>query len=243
MGYNDTKTALGIAFADNVTNDITPAVARTQLEAIIDALDGYKFQGVAAPVTSANTDEGKIMYFATEAGTYTDFNNIVVNAGEFAVLTNNAGAGWVKNTLGASQAVTEYQDNDLWIRATGAGVTGLLVAGVLTVTVPSGVRLHYLRFNTDATAISGASDFTVRIDDQNGVANQGTVDTFAPPQVAFLKRDNLSNDPPTPGFPFVYTQGAGDDPQVQITDYGSDQIDIKFISVDAFTDFSVIITF
>jgi len=243
MGYATTKAAIDAAFADNVTNDITPAITRTNLKAMIDALDGYKFQGVATPATSATTDEGKIMFFATEAGTYTNFNSIVVNAGEFVVLTNDAGGGWVKNTLGSSQAVQEYQHNDLWIKATGTGVTGVLVAGVLTVTVPSGVRLHYLRFNTNATDISGAADFTVRIDDQNGVANQGTVDTFAPPMTAFINRDNLSNDPPTSAFPFVYTQGDANDPQVQIVDYGSDQVDVKFIGVDNYTEFSVIITF
>lgn len=241
MAYTTLKAAIDSALPTNGTNSITALAHRTILKQAVDDLAAYDFKGIAAPGDTPAAFDGKVYYMTAEAGTYTNFGGLTVSAGELVLLTNDGG-GWVKNTLGFSVGVNSYQHNDCWIRATGSGVTTALVAGVLTVTIPSGVRLQYLRFNTNSTDLAAASDLTIRIDDQNGDVNQGTVDTFCPPIAQIIQRDNLSNDPPTLANPFEYTVDNAPSPQQQITNYGSDQIDITFKNIDSYDKFSVVLS-
>lgn len=63
---------------------------------------GYKYAGVAHPSTNPGTPNQNIFYIAGEAGTYTNFANIVVPDGELAILKYNG--SWQKeDTGGATQ--------------------------------------------------------------------------------------------------------------------------------------------
>lgn len=55
------------------------------------------FGGYAEPSTTPDTSKGKIMYIATQAGTYTDFDSLVVDDG-ITILTYD-GASWAKQPI------------------------------------------------------------------------------------------------------------------------------------------------
>ena len=67
---------------------------------------GYLYAGVAVLTptpTSPGTPAGKVFYLVTEAGTYTNFSNLVVNAGEVAIFKYN-GSSWSKDSTGLATA-------------------------------------------------------------------------------------------------------------------------------------------
>ena len=58
--------------------------------------NGYIFKGVATPTTNPGTTTEKCAYIASEAGTYTNFGNLVVTG--LSVLTYN-GTAWSASSL------------------------------------------------------------------------------------------------------------------------------------------------
>ena len=74
-----------------------------KLGGVAPYLEGYLYVGVATPVTDPQTANitQKVYYRATEAGTYTDFDGLVVNAGEVCNLKWN-GSAWSKEVTGAA---------------------------------------------------------------------------------------------------------------------------------------------
>ena len=82
-------------------------------------LEGYQYMGVAK-LTPAATDPGtptqKVFYLASEPGTYTNFDNLVVADGEVAVLKYNG--SWSKDTPGIASAA--YVDSVDAVKKTGA---------------------------------------------------------------------------------------------------------------------------
>ena len=66
----------------NGQGDITGAILNNTLKAVVNALGaGYQFKGVATPSTDPGTPDYKAFYFASEAGTYTNFNGLILQAG------------------------------------------------------------------------------------------------------------------------------------------------------------------
>ena len=68
--------------------------------------DGYLYEGVAVLTptqTNPGTPSEKVFYIASEPGTYTNFNNLVVNNGEVAILKYN-GTAWNKDIPGIASA-------------------------------------------------------------------------------------------------------------------------------------------
>lgn len=61
------------------------------------------FAGIATTTTNPGTPDGPVFYFASEAGTYSNFNSISVADSEAAILEWNDGA-WTKKTTGFATA-------------------------------------------------------------------------------------------------------------------------------------------
>ena len=72
-----------------------------KLGGVAPYLEGYLYVGVATPATDPDTANitQKVYYRATEAGTYTDFDGLVVNDGEVCNLKWN-GSAWSKEVTG-----------------------------------------------------------------------------------------------------------------------------------------------
>lgn len=170
-------------------------------------------------------------------------NEIELPAGGNAndVLTTDGAGNYTWTAPAAGGGSTEvYQSGSALIKADGLGVTYSLSGNVGTVTIPAGVRLDYIRVNESSTSIGNATDFTLKITDNNADVNQGTVTDYMPPISQFIKRDNLNNDPPNITFPFINTADAPPTPQMQITNYGGNSIDLTYKNVDSFTEWTVI---
>lgn len=68
------KAALNAAIYQNNQNAITGEALNTILNSIIDTLGtGYRYAGVATPSANPGTIDNRVFYFATAAGTYTNF--------------------------------------------------------------------------------------------------------------------------------------------------------------------------
>lgn len=85
--YNTLITAIQQAIRTNGNNEITGALLQQSLLSMINSLGvGYQFMGVATPSTNPGTPDQKVFYFSSTAGTYSNFNGIVIANNEFAIL-------------------------------------------------------------------------------------------------------------------------------------------------------------
>ena len=67
---------------------------------------GYLYVGVAIPTTDPGTPDGKVVYFANTAGTYTHFNNITVEANKVVALYNINGS-WESHEIANINITTD----------------------------------------------------------------------------------------------------------------------------------------
>ena len=89
--YAQLKAAVDQYIKTNGNNEITGAVLNDVLNTIITSLGtNYQFAGVATPSTNPQTPDQNVVYFASEAGTYTNFNGIVLPAGISLLMWNGS---------------------------------------------------------------------------------------------------------------------------------------------------------
>lgn len=101
--YASLKTAVQNVIKTNGNNEITGASLQQLLISLITSLGAYYvFVDVATPSTNPGTPDQNVMYFASEAGTYSNFDGIVVNDGEACFLCYNG--TWTKKVSGAATA-------------------------------------------------------------------------------------------------------------------------------------------
>lgn len=101
--YNDLKTGIDAVIKTNGRQEISGAALNAQLKNMIAELGaGYQYMGVATPATNPGTPDANVFYFASEAGTYTNFRGIVINEGEVCALVWNG--TWTKQVTGAATA-------------------------------------------------------------------------------------------------------------------------------------------
>ena len=80
MNNSEFKTAITSTIKPNGKGEITAQKLQDVLIAMVNALgDGYAYMGDATPLMDPNTPDNKVFYLAIEAGTYTNFDNIVVS--------------------------------------------------------------------------------------------------------------------------------------------------------------------
>ena len=80
MNNSEIKTAITSTIKPNGKGEITAQKLQDVLIAMVNALgDGYAYMGDATPLMDPNTPDNKVFYLAIEAGTYTNFDNIVVS--------------------------------------------------------------------------------------------------------------------------------------------------------------------
>ena len=63
---------------------------------------GYQYMGIATPATNPGIPDANVFYLASKAGTYADFDDIVINEGEVCALAWNG--TWTKQVTGAATA-------------------------------------------------------------------------------------------------------------------------------------------
>ena len=101
--YTNLKAAIDNVIKTNGNKEITGSVLNQTLNAMVNSLGaGYQFAGIATPSTNPGTPDQNVFYFATQAGTYSNFNNIVLPDG-ISILSWNG--SWSSNTLSYSEGV------------------------------------------------------------------------------------------------------------------------------------------
>ena len=94
------KKAIADVIKTNGNEEITGAIMQQTLISIVDNLgSNAQFGGVAVPSTVPADTDGSVFYLASTQGTYTNFNNIEVDASEIAVFTKDTAGTWVKTSL------------------------------------------------------------------------------------------------------------------------------------------------
>ena len=95
------KAAITAAIKQNGNNEITGNLLQQQLLAMVNSLGvGYQYAGIATPATNPGTPDQNVFYIASTAGTYTNFNGLVLTDGEIAILKYNG--AWAKDSTGAA---------------------------------------------------------------------------------------------------------------------------------------------
>lgn len=110
-------------------------------KAITDWINkGYQFRGIATPSTNPGTPDWPVFYIATEAGTYSNFNDISVADGEAVILEWNDGA-WTKKTTGlATKQEIIYDISSHNSGAVFESLQALLSSSNLSTLIPTSVR-------------------------------------------------------------------------------------------------------
>ena len=102
--YEQLKQAVSDVIKTNGNQEITGAILQNALLSIISTIGkNATFAGIATPTTNPGTPDGPVFYLATQNGTYSNFDGIVIE-NEAAILLYNDSA-WVKNATGI--ALTE----------------------------------------------------------------------------------------------------------------------------------------
>ena len=101
--YSNLKAYIEEKIYENGTQAITGDILQDVLKVMTDDLgEFYQTGGVASPSTDPGTPDAKVIYIATEAGTYTNFGDITLEAGEVALLVFDT--TWTKVELNVLSA-------------------------------------------------------------------------------------------------------------------------------------------
>jgi len=158
MSYNELITLIDAVINRNGVQAITGQVLNGVLKAMVQQLGaGYALGGVAHPTDDPGTPDAPVCYFASETGTYTNFDNLTIAAGELALLCYDLNDGWSKSVMYEGfQSVLASVDNNV-------GTPDVQVSynnGVLS------FAFENLKGNTGAAA--GFGNVTASVDDQIG---------------------------------------------------------------------------
>lgn len=98
--YNELNALIDAYINRNGIQAITGQILNGVLKAMVEQLGrGYTIMGAAIPTTDPGTPDGPECYFASETGTYTDFDGLQVVPGELALLCYTPTDGWTKETI------------------------------------------------------------------------------------------------------------------------------------------------
>ena len=95
--YDTLRAAIDSYIKANGNKEITGTVLNDILNAMVSALGAdTRFAGVAVPITNPGNPEGNVVYFASQAGTYSNFGGIVLPLGIHILVWN--GTAWTSQT-------------------------------------------------------------------------------------------------------------------------------------------------
>lgn len=126
MAWTVLKAAVDSALPTNNANQITASDHRTILKEAIDKLGLLQYKGIATPTTIPGSYDGERMFFAIEAGTYTNFLDsgstaLVVSSGVLAVLKSD-GTSWSKDEYAIGFGSTSQPFFKSFVNVTGDSI-------------------------------------------------------------------------------------------------------------------------
>ena len=173
--YNELNALIDAYINRNGVQAITGQILNGVLKAMVEQLGrGYTIMGAAIPTTDPGTPDGPECYFASETGTYTDFDGLQVVPGELALLCYTPTDGWTKATIYEGfQEVEATIDGNVGTPSVGVSYAG----GVLS------FDFHDMKGNPGQNGQDGAAAGfgTIGADITGGVGTPGvTVESSGP---------------------------------------------------------------
>lgn len=108
--FANLKAAINSVIKANGQREITGEVMNQVLTAMVNSLgSNYQFAGVATPSTNPGTPDQNVFYMATQAGTYTNFSAIVLQAGISILLWDGS---WSSETFFTVDSVPTAGSNN-----------------------------------------------------------------------------------------------------------------------------------
>lgn len=108
--YAQLKAAINAVIKQNGRMEITGEVLNQVLTAMVNSLGrSMGCAGVATPTTNPQNPDQNLFYFAVQAGTYVNFNSIVLPAGISVLMWNGT---WTAQTWFTIKETPEYQSTD-----------------------------------------------------------------------------------------------------------------------------------
>ena len=165
--YNELNALIDAYINRNGVQAITGQILNGVLKAMVEQLGrGYTIMGAATPTTDPGTPDGPECYFASETGTYTDFDGLQVAPGELALLCYTPSDGWTKATI--------YEG----FRQVGATIDGNVGTPSVGVSYANGVLsfdFHNMKGNPGQNGQDGAAAGfgTIGADITGGVGTPG----------------------------------------------------------------------
>ena len=117
--FNALETLINAYIKKNGVQAITGNILNGVLRGMVSALGkGYTIIGVATPSTDPGTMTGPCAYYASQAGTYTNFGGLVVNDGDVAMLIYDEQT-WHKDVMFslAAEASVDANVGTPWVNA------------------------------------------------------------------------------------------------------------------------------
>lgn len=105
--YSTLKAAIDAAIYENATQAITGSALNTVLNSMVTTLgENYQFGGLVSPSDSYTTGDAKVIFLASESGTYPSFGNFTVADGELALFIWDS--EWTKKIIAYYQPDQVY---------------------------------------------------------------------------------------------------------------------------------------
>ncbi len=124
--YDTLRAAIDNYIKANGNKEITGTVLNDILNAMVSALGAdTRFAGVAVPITNPGNPEGNVVYFASQAGTYSNFGGIVLPLGIHILVWN--GTAWTSQTWFSVDNTPTQNSQNL---ATSGGILQAIVDAV-----------------------------------------------------------------------------------------------------------------
>ena len=173
--YNELNALIDAYINRNGVQAITGQILNGVLKAMVEQLGrGYTIMGAAIPTTDPGTPDGPECYFASETGTYTDFDGLQIVPGELALLCYTPSDGWTKETI-----YEGFQE----VEATIDGNVGTPSVGVSYANGVLSFDFHNMKGNPGQNGQDGAAAGfgTIGADITGGVGTPGvTVESSGP---------------------------------------------------------------
>jgi hypothetical protein len=193
--------------------------------------------GLGATIPGADASRAGLMSSADK--TKLDKIPAITTADQNKVLTVNAAGDateWKEAApaSGGGGGIMYYKlDNgNVFIKASGTGVTFTKEGNIFNVVVPNGVFLNYVRINTNVSAFpaNDKSNMYINITDESGMTNT-SLDDGVIPVVTFGLRGGSSTTTSTPdGIVILGTTGA---PNMMVTGFSSGKISLQAMGMTA----------
>lgn len=130
MAWENLKAAVSAIITTNGNNEITGALLEALInDNIIEQLGANEYKGMALPATVPGTPQSNVFYTATQAGTYTGFSGLTVDAG--ITLLRYNGSSWVKDVLYSAASFDNKTDRGGYA-GTSQDLYDAIVAAVFT---------------------------------------------------------------------------------------------------------------